>query len=79
VSIDYEAEMLKLSIEDWGKGIGAEKQSQFTSAGHTGVGIRGMRERVRQLGGSLQIDSNGNGTRVVARFPIPDRSSANND
>jgi len=79
VSIDYEAEMLKLSIEDWGKGIGAEKQSQFTSPGQTGVGIRGMRERVRQLGGSLQIESNGNGTRVVARFPIPDCSSANNN
>ena len=79
VSIDYEAEMLKLSIEDSGKGIGVEKQSQFTSAGQTGVGIRGMRERVRQLGGSLQIESNGNGTRVVARFPIPDCSSANNN
>ena len=42
----------------------------MTTSGTPGVGIRGMRERIRQLGGSLEIDSNGTGTLVVARLPI---------
>jgi signal transduction histidine kinase len=32
------------------------------SGGTPGVGIRGMRERLRQLGGSLEIDSSDSGT-----------------
>ncbi len=37
-----------------------------------GVGLRSMRERVAELGGSLQIRPNGtSGTAVVARLPIP--------
>jgi signal transduction histidine kinase len=33
--------------------------------------FRGMRERVRQFGGDLEISSNGKGTRVIAFFPVP--------
>jgi signal transduction histidine kinase len=35
-----------------------------------GVGIRGMRERLRQLGGNLEIKSGGTGTVVVVRLPL---------
>ena len=35
-----------------------------------GVGIRGMRERLRQLGGTLEVNSNGEGTVVIARLPL---------
>jgi two-component system NarL family sensor kinase len=35
-----------------------------------GVGIQGMQERVRQLGGRLQISSGKGGTAVVATLPI---------
>jgi len=41
-----------------------------------GVGIRGMRERLRQLGGSLEIDCNSGGTIVEARLPIAVPSTA---
>jgi len=34
-----------------------------------GVGIQGMGERVRQLGGHLEIESGSGGTRVTATFP----------
>jgi len=36
------------------------------------VGMRGMRERLRQLGGSLEIksDGEGKGTIVVAHLPV---------
>jgi signal transduction histidine kinase len=40
-----------------------------------GVGIQGMRERVKQLGGQLEIQSNENGTAVTASFPLVARVS----
>jgi signal transduction histidine kinase len=58
-----------VEVRDRGKGIPPEKQFEMGSTGITGVGIRGMRERLRQLGGSLEIHSNGEGTLVVARLP----------
>ena len=39
-------------------------------SGTPGVGIRGMRERLHQLGGSLEIQSNGSGTQIEARVPV---------
>jgi signal transduction histidine kinase len=59
-----------VEVEDRGKGIPPEKQFEMGSTGTPGVGIRGMRERFRQLGGSLDIHSNGNGTLIVARLPV---------
>jgi signal transduction histidine kinase len=59
-----------VEIEDRGKGIPPEKQFEMASTGTPGVGIRGMRERLRQLGGSLDIHSNGKGTLIVARLPV---------
>ena len=35
-----------------------------------GVGILGMRERVAQLGGHLQIESNASGTTVKVTIPL---------
>lgn len=36
----------------------------------TGVGIRGMRERVRHFLGDLVIESNGSGTKIFATLPL---------
>lgn len=59
-----------VEVEDGGKGIPPERQSEMESAGIPGVGIQGMRERFRQLGGSLEIHSNAKGTLIVARLPV---------
>src|SRR2546423_6429709 len=65
---------VRIEVQDKGKGIPPDKYSTIVSgpSGTPGVGIRGMRERVRQLGGSLEIhsDGRGKGTVVVARLPI---------
>jgi len=66
---------VRVEVEDRGKGIPADKQYKIASTGQPGVGIRGMRERVRQLGGNLEISSNGNGTLIVARLPLASTSS----
>ena len=57
-------------IADKGKGIPPEKREKIALNGTPGVGIRGMRERLRQLGGALEITSNGAGTILTARLPV---------
>jgi PAS domain S-box-containing protein len=59
-----------LEVEDRGKGIPLEKRQVLDSEGAAGVGIRGMRERLRHLGGSLEIKSTETGTVVVARLRV---------
>jgi PAS domain S-box-containing protein len=63
---------VRVEVEDRGKGIPLKKRSEMESTGMGGVGIRGMRERIRQLGGTLEIRSGGNGrgTLIVALLPI---------
>ena len=65
-----------VEIEDKGKGIPPEKQQQMATAGAPGVGVRGMRERLRQLGGTLEINSNGTGTVVTVWLPVAEASQA---
>ena len=56
-----------LEIRDEGRGIPAEVLKALpTGVSNLGVGIAGMRERVRQLGGRLEIDSGNWGTKVRA-------------
>jgi signal transduction histidine kinase len=64
-------------VEDNGKGIPPEKLLELMSAGTPGVGIRGMRERIRQLNGVMEINSDGigRGTVVVARLPLISRET----
>lgn len=59
-----------VEIQDRGKGIPLEKLEEMASAGTPGVGIRGMRERMRQLGGTVEISSNSHGTLVTVRLPV---------
>jgi len=66
---------VRIEVEDRGKGIPLEKQKAMASDGNLGVGIRGMQERIRQFGGSLEIRSNRDGTIVVARLPVSPISS----
>ncbi|PYV70799.1 MAG: hypothetical protein DMG96_30320 [Acidobacteria bacterium] len=61
---------VRVEVADRGKGIPPDKQKAMDSGGTTGVGIRGMRERVRQLGGILDINSGRQGTAIVARLPV---------
>lgn len=66
-----------VEIKDSGAGMSAEKLSLLASDGTPGVGIRGMRERLRQLGGDLEITSGPKGTVVKAGLPIQQLPVAN--
>ena len=56
-----------LKISDQGSGM-AQTWNPETAIG-VGVGIAGMNERIKQLGGMLTIDSGPQGTTVTARVP----------
>jgi len=63
------ANQLRVEVQDAGKGIPPEKQSEMISAGRTGVGMSGMRERLRQFGGELEVNSAPGHTVVAATIP----------
>jgi PAS domain S-box-containing protein len=56
-----------VQIRDQGKGIPEAKQRELTASG---LGFGGMRERVRQLGGTLEIRSDADGTVVSAILKV---------
>jgi two-component system NarL family sensor kinase len=59
-----------LEIVDHGKGVkSGTERSTFAGAPTLGVGIPGMRERIRQLGGQLEVEFSNEGTRVYATLP----------
>jgi signal transduction histidine kinase len=64
-----------VEVSDCGKGIAPEKRRELEASGAVGVGVRGMRERIRQLGGSLELDSNGRGTMVRLQLPADGNSA----
>lgn len=63
IKLEREENWLHLQIRDDGKGI------QSRGKPSTGVGIRGMKERMRHLGGSLEVTSSEAGTTVIAHIP----------
>jgi len=63
-----------VEIEDKGRGIPPHKLQEMSAAGTPGVGVRGMQERLRQLGGRLEIQSGAGGTIIKVRLPIPEAS-----
>jgi signal transduction histidine kinase len=65
-----------VEVEDNGRGISLEKQLELSSPGRSGVGFRGMRERFKQLDGSLEIYSEGKGTTVIAMLPLANSGPA---
>ena len=67
VRVARDDQWVSVAIRDWGKGIPQESSSNLS--GRAGVGIRGMRERIRQLGGTLEILSDSSGTIVEATLP----------
>jgi signal transduction histidine kinase len=69
IRLDQQDGWVHCEISDDGIGIPPEKQFALNSPGAMGVGLRGMRERISQLGGVLQIQSNDRGTTVTVALP----------
>lgn len=82
VTFGRDQDDIRLQVSDNGHGIPQDRLRQLhESNGHAGVGITGMRERVRELGGQIEVHSDHNGTTVNVTLPhapsLPAKFSAN--
>lgn len=74
VVLEIEDGVALLAIRDFGKGIPKKTLELFRQAGtNVGVGLAGIRERVKELGGSLDIQSSKKGTTLKVSIPIGGR------
>ena len=64
IRLGVQTGVLVLEVRDGGRGLNPETNET------PGVGIAGMKERLLQLGGTLEIEPNHPGTAVIARLPI---------
>jgi two-component system, NarL family, sensor kinase len=72
VLLELDQNVISLSVRDYGKGISAERLAKMNGSGSdVGVGIAGMRERLKELGGRLEIESDSTGTLLKAFIPPP--------
>jgi signal transduction histidine kinase len=68
--LTYKAKKLRLELRDDGEGFKAKDR-------HDGVGLSGMRERVEQMGGELEIrSSRGKGTKITVLVPCNGESTS---
>ena len=74
IRIAREPNQISLVIRDQGKGMSAARLAEIQS-GRSGVGIGGMRERLRQFEGIMKIESDSSGTRIFATIPLPKSAS----
>jgi signal transduction histidine kinase len=69
IRLSRNADSVSLQIQDYGKGLAAEKLAEI-KAHRAGIGLRGMRERVRHFGGQMDIQSNDTGTTISVNLPV---------
>jgi PAS domain S-box-containing protein len=73
IRVAREGDKIVVEVQDHGNGMSPEKLAEIQSQG-SGVGISGMRERLRHFSGELLVESNGEGTRLLATLlskPFP--------
>jgi len=70
VAVERSADAITLTVNDHGRGMAPDLQARIATGESSGVGFRGMRERIRQFGGRLEVSSDENGTRILAVLPF---------
>ncbi len=71
IVLQLDAEHVRLEVTDHGSGMPAEVLRQIQSgAPQAGVGLAGMRERVHELAGQFEVESNAQGTVIRVTIPL---------
>ena len=66
-----QGEEVSLEIRDYGQGIPQEVLESFKTSGNgAGVGLAGIRERLREVDGKLDLSSSGDGTVLRVNLPV---------
>jgi len=73
-----QSDHVAVEVRDQGAGMSPERLAQIQS-GASGVGIRGMRERLRQFKGELKIESDSSGTAISVTIPVPKNAVAQDE
>jgi len=72
IRLTLDEKRVRLEIRDNGKGIPQDRLHRVTEgAPEVGVGLAGMRERLREMNGSLEIQSDASGTTLLITAPAP--------
>ncbi len=72
VKFERMTDFVSLEVQDFGRGIPQAVMERFQRTGTgSGVGLAGIRERVKELGGNFNICSNGSGTTLISTVPLP--------
>ena len=75
VALELYPDRVLLKVRDYGKGVPPELLENFRMDGtSTGVGLAGMRERIRELGGQLSVQRCAPGTAIFVTMPLPERA-----
>ena len=74
ISLSLGNKQVRLKVEDQGKGMAATEKQSGNEGRTSGVGLSGIRERVTNLGGHMQIRSGDWGTAVEVVFPATEIS-----
>jgi len=78
ISLDADDDALRVGIRDWGSGFSPETIPETSSQGQR-IGLVGIRERARLLGGACRIESaSGSGTHITVSIPL-DRALASGE
>jgi signal transduction histidine kinase len=77
VSLSTSGDRVVLRVKDHGRGIPETVLQNLQEDGSGGgVGLAGMTERIREIGGRLEINSDAGGTEIIARVPIRPREQS---
>ena len=79
VRVSADDSRVALSVKDFGMGVPREVLDRFWKTGNVGVGLAGVRERLKELGGFLEIESNLDGTMLKATIPTSLHGDADPD
>src|SRR5258706_180389 len=69
IRLNRDLQKLMLQVEDEGRGMSPEQLRALQTSG-SGVGLRGIQERIRPFSGSFDIQSDRHGTRIEVKFPL---------
>jgi signal transduction histidine kinase len=70
ISLTIDDSNAVLKVKDFGRGVPTDVLTRFWEKGNTGVGLAGIRERLTELGGFLEIESSPQGTLLKATIPV---------
>jgi PAS domain S-box-containing protein len=72
IRLNRQGRLLRLEVQDEGRGMPQELRDHQSALLASGIGIAGIQQRVRELGGQMEFQSVDRGTQLAVTLPIPE-------